>query len=313
MIALRTRTVRARIHLVVAALVSVPVLAGCGQGAEGAPAPAPPSTSTAGRPAAVDVSAELDGLEEEFDARLGVSAHDTADGRVVEHRADERFGFTSTMKAFAAAELLRQVPAEERDARVTWTRDTVEQAGYAPVTGEHVDDGLTLAELAEAAVRDSDNAAMNLVLDRIGGPAGLTAGLARLGDTTTEVVSTEPALNTIDPASTDDTSTAAALTADLTALLSTENLDADDRRLLVEWMSGNATGDPLVRAGAPEGWVVADKSGGAGPIRNDLALVTPPDRAPIVITVLSEKDDPAAEYDDELVARAAEVVLTALD
>ncbi|NKR26029.1 hypothetical protein GS504_08085 [Rhodococcus hoagii] len=53
-------------------------------------------------------------------------------------------------------------------------------------------------------------------------------------------------------------------------------------------MSGNATGAPLVRAGAPDGCSVADKSGGAGPIRNDIAIVTPPGRAPAFLALLAK-------------------------
>jgi beta-lactamase class A len=89
-------------------------------------------------------------------------------------------------------------------------------------------------------------------------------------------------------------------------------LSAEDRALLLDWMSGNATGDTLVRAGAPAGWSVADKSGGAGGIRNDVAVVTPPGRDAVVLSILSARNDPEADYDDALVARAAAVVLGAL-
>jgi len=57
---------------------------------------------------------------------------------------------------------------------------------------------------------------------------------------------------------------------------------------------------------------VADKSGGAGGIRNDVAVVTPPGRAPVVVTVFTTRNDPDARYDDALVARAAAIVLGAL-
>jgi len=272
-----------------------------------------PPSPTAQESASTDVSADLAALERELGARVGVSALDTGTGQTVEHRADERFGFASTIKTFAVAELLRQVPPEGRDARVTWTAQDVEAAGHAPVTAEHVDNGLTLAELAEAAMRQSDNAATNLVLDAIGGPAELTAGLAELGDTTTVVTDREPGLNDVVPGDPANTTTPAAFTATLATVLGPDVLSPEDRALLLDWMSGNATGDALVRAGAPDGWVVADKSGGAGPRRNDVAVVTPPGRDPILLTVLTEKDDPDAGYEDEVVARAAEVVLAAFE
>lgn len=313
-----TRTTGTTAALATAALVAV-VVSGCSTSPSGAAGTASPSSSASATPSAtpaVDVSADvaddLAALEAEFDARVGISVVDTETGATASHRADERFGYASSIKALAAAQLLHDVPAEQRDEVVTWTAADVEAAGYSPVTSEHVADGLTLAQLAEAAVRKSDNTALNIVLDRVGGPAGLDQGLEDIGDTTTEVVNREPDLNTIEPGSSDDTSTPAAFTADLGALLDSRWLDAPDRALLLDWMSGNATGDTLIRAGAPDGWDVADKSGGAGGIRNDVAVVTPPGRAPVVVTVFTTRNDPDARYDDALVARAAAIVLGAL-
>ncbi len=177
-----------------------------------------------------------------------------------------------------------------------WTAADVTASGHSPVTSQHVADGLTWAQLAEAAVRESDNTALNLVLDRIGGPSALQQGLGRLGDTTTQVVHDEPELNTVTPGSTADTTTAAAFAADLHVLLGgrSHGLDESDRATLLDWMGGNRTGDTLVRAGAPTGWTVADKSGGAGGIRNDVAWVTRPDGDPVVLVVLTRRNAPAS-------------------
>ena len=312
------------VRVALLAAIAGTALAGCATGAAPAPPrpvptavpapaaePAPPS-GPAPTPVAIDVSAELTALEARYSARVGVSAMDTGTGREVAFRAGERFAYVSTLKVFVAAEFLRRVPAAERDAMVTWTQGDVDAAGYSPVTGARVAEGLPLAALAEAAVRSSDNAATNLLLDRLGGPAGLDAGLEELGDTTSEVVQDEPALNRVTPGAVADTSTPLAFTANLRTLLLGDALAPADRQLLTEWMSGNATGDALVRAGAPEGWAVADKSGGAGGIRNDVAVVTPPGRDPILVTVFTERTDEGAAYEDRLVAETAAVVLAAL-
>lgn len=77
-------------------------------------------------------------------------------------------------------------------------------------------------------------------------------------------------------------------------------------------MKGNATGDKLIRAGVPTDWVVADKSGaGSYGTRNDVAIVWPPNRSPIIIAILSSKDEKEATYDNQLIAEAAEVVVNA--
>jgi beta-lactamase class A len=64
----------------------------------------------------------------------------------------------------------------------------------------------------------------------------------------------------------------------------------------------------------PDGWVVGDKSGSGGyGARNDIAVVWPPHRAPIVLAVMSTRDTADATYDNALIARAARTVVTALN
>ncbi|MEO9322313.1 class A beta-lactamase [Nocardioides sp. C4-1] len=298
-------------------LLVLPVLLGCAAEPSpdtpppSSPGPTSPSGSAGSAPPAspADVAARLRALEREFAARVGVSVVDTGGGPGTSYRGGARFGHASTIKAFAAAAFLRLVPEAERGEVVRWTAADLAEAGYAPVTEQHLDAGLPLERLAEAAVRESDNLAYNLVLERIGGPPVLDDELARLGDDVTEVVSFEDELNDIEPGSTADTTTADAFAGALADLVTGEHLAGADRALLLDWMSGNVTGDALIRAGAPDGWDVADKSGGAGGLRNDVAVVTPPDDEPLVVVVLTEKRDPDADYDDALVARVAEVVL----
>lgn len=297
-----------RTALTALALTGGAVLTGCASSNEAAPGAAPGPT------AADRLAEEVGRLEDRYRAQVGLRIRDTGSGAELSHRADQRFGFASTLKALAAAAMLRGTPPEERERLVTWSAADVEASGYSPVTGEHVGAGLSLLALGEAAVRQSDNTAMNLLLDYLGGPEGLRRELEGLGDEVTDVVHREPALNEIAPGSTADTSTAAALAASLERAATGDYLAEPDRELLIGWMSGNATGDTLVRAGAPEGWTVADKSGGAGALRNDLALAFPPGGgAPVVLCILTTRTDPAEEYDDALLAEAAAAAFAALE
>ncbi|HJX43195.1 MAG TPA: serine hydrolase, partial [Geodermatophilus sp.] len=82
---------------------------------------------------------------------------------------------------------------------------------------------------------------------------------------------------------------------------------------LMGWLRRNTTGGALIRAGVPGDWEVGDKTGtGAYGTRNDVAVVTPPGRAPVVLAVMSSRDEPEAGHDDALIAEAARVVATAL-
>lgn len=260
-----------------------------------------------------DITSELAAIEDKYDARVGVHAMDTSDGSFVEHRADERFGFASTIKSLAVAELLARTSPDDLDEHVTWTEEDVDKAGYAPVTKKHLGDGLPLEKVAESAIRVSDNAAANIVFDHIDGPQGLDSALEDLGDPTTEVVDVEPDLNVIDHGRTDNTTTPAAFSSDLAELLDPNHLSDEDRAVLVDWMSGNATGDPLIRAGAPEGWKVADKSGHSDALRNDVAIVFPPEQDPIVIAIMTEHNDPDSKSDAALIEDTAEAVLGAFE
>ncbi|KKB35259.1 Beta-lactamase class A [Bacillus thermotolerans] len=251
-------------------------------------------------------------LEKEFDAQIGVYAIDTGTDQTIEYRPEERFAFASTYKALAAAILLKQNSLEELEKVITYTED--ELVPYSPVTEKHVDTGMTLLELGEAAVRFSDNTAGNLLFEAVGGPQGFEQALRQIGDDVTEADRLEPDLNKFTPGDTRDTSTPRALATSLQVFAVGGLLSGDKRELFTDWLKGNATGDPLIRAGAPEGWEVGDKSGaGSYGTRNDIAVVWPPNRKPIVMAVLSRHHTEDAAYDDELIAQAAKITLNALE
>ncbi len=281
--------------------------AGASTASTSSAATGPALTSASTAPAAVAFAE----LEAGFDARLGVYALDTGTGRTVEHRADERFAHASTFKALAAAAVLDRTTPAELDAVVTYTSaDLVE---HSPVTEQRVASGMTLRELGDAAVRHSDNTAANLLLAELGGPQGLEDELRGLGDEITQPERVETDLDEAVPGDERDTSTPRALATDLGAYAVGDALEAEDREQLTAWLRGSTTGDALIRAGVPEGWEVGDKTGSGGyGTRNDIAVVWPPDREPIVLAVLSSRDEQGAEGDDALIAGATEVVVGVL-
>ncbi|WP_372512771.1 class A beta-lactamase [Bacillus salipaludis] len=250
-------------------------------------------------------------LENKYDARVGVYAIDTGTNRKVSYRSQERFAFASTYKALAAGALLQHYSIGQLDELVTYNSEDI--VPYSPITQLHIDTGMTLREVIEAAVRHSDNTAGNLLLEKLGGPEGFETALRKIGDNVTQVDRYETDLNSAVPGDTRDTSTPKALATSLKAFAVSDLLPAEKRKILTDWMRGNTTGNALIRAGAPTGWEVDDKSGaGSYGTRNDIAIVWPPNRAPIVIAVLSSRDTQNATYDNTLIAEAAKVALNAL-
>lgn len=137
--------------------------------------------------------------------------------------------------------------------------------------------------------------------------------LDRSGDRVTMSDRFETELNEAIPGDIRDTSTAKAIASNLKAFTVGNALPAEKRKILTEWMKGNATGDKLIRAGVPTDWIVGDKSGaGSYGTRNDIAIVWPPNRAPIIIAILSSKDEKEATYDNQLIAEATEVIVKSL-
>jgi beta-lactamase class A len=275
-----------------------------------APEAAPPPSSS---PPAATVAPQPDfaKLEAQFGARLGVYAVDTGNGREVRHHADDRFGYASTHKAFSAGAVLQRTSLPGLGKVLRYTRADLQE--NSPVTGKHVDTGISLRDAMDAALRYSDNTAANLLFRELGGPAGLGAALHGIGDTTTHVDRTEPGLNDLAPGDVRDTSTPRAMAASLRAFTLGPALPPEKRTVLTDMMRANTTGGTLIRAGAPAGWAVADKSGTASyATRNDIAVLWPPGRAPVVLVVLSDRETADAKDDDRLIAAAAGLALDGL-
>ncbi|MEV5303429.1 class A beta-lactamase [Amycolatopsis methanolica] len=292
--AMLVRTLRAVVVLLVFGLVGA-----CAT----EPPPPPPAASTAAPAPRVDFA----DLEARFDARLGVYAIDTGTGREIAHRADERFNYASAIKSLLAGAVLRR--NVDLDKVVAYTDADVQP--NSPVTKDRR--SVTVREAAEAALLQSDNTAANLLFAEVGGPAGLAAVLRDIGDTTTHPDRLEVELNSAIPGDVRDTSTPRAMAGSLRAFLLGEALPADKRDLLAGIMRRNKTGTELIRAGVPSEWPVADKTGtGDYGTRNDIGVIWPPGRTPIVLALMSSRATADASYDNKLLAEATSRVMNAL-
>jgi beta-lactamase class A len=259
-----------------------------------------------------DLGATFARIEGESGGRLGVAVLDTGGGARTGHRADERFPMCSTFKMLLSAAVLARVDAgrERLDRRVRYhARDLIT---YSPTTQHHVADGMTIAELCEAAVTLSDNTAANLLLASIGGPAGFTAYARSLGDRVTRLDRNEPTLNESLSGDPRDTTTPAAMLDTLQKVALGTALSPGSRELLVGWLVGNRTGDARLRAGLP-GWRVGDKTGtGARGSTNDIAVAWPPQGAPLVIIAYLTATAAPSERRESALAAIGRAVAAAL-
>lgn len=258
--------------------------------AAGAAAPALGATSDA-----VD---RIRGLEARVGGRIGVSALDTGSGRRLRYRADERFAMCSTFKALAASAILHRV---DTDCETLGRRIMIRKSdpkGWSPVTEKHVGQEMTVEAICAAAVCYSDNGAGNLLIRSLGGPQGVTGYFRSLGDRVSRLDRWELELNRVGPHDVRDTTSPDAMVENLRKLALGQALSPASREKLIAWLMANTTGDDRLRAGVPKGWKVGDKTG-TGPDGggvNDIAVLWPPGRAPIVAAVYTtDSTKPGAE------------------
>jgi len=228
-------------------------------------------------------------IEAKIGGRLGVCCIDAESGRITGYREGERFPLCSTFKWLAAAALLNRVDAgqEQLDRRIVFAKSDLLE--WAPVTKHHVGgEGMSLGELCEAAITESDNTAANLILREIGGIPQWNAYVRGIGDTLTRLDRGEPELNEALPDDVRDTTTPAAMAVDLRRLLLEDKLSAASRTQLTQWMLATKTSDQRLRAGLKNGWRLADKTGTGNAstgTASDVGVYWTPEGKPIIVTV----------------------------
>ncbi|MFF8913199.1 class A beta-lactamase [Streptomyces sp. NPDC015032] len=264
-----------------------------------------------------ETARKLQDLERDHAARLGVFGWNTVTGKVVLHREDERFPMCSVFKTLAVGAVLRDLDHDGSflSKVIHYTEQDIERAGGAPVTGlcENLARGMTVEALCGAAISQSDNAAANLLLEELGGPASVTRFCRSIGDTVTRLDRWEPELNSAEPQRPTDTTSPRAIGRTYARLALGHALEAGDRKRLTGWLLANTTGGKRLRAGLPEDWTIGDKTGtGRYGTTNDVGIAWPSGRGPIVLAVLSTQHAEDAPMDDLLIAEAAAILAPAL-
>jgi beta-lactamase class A len=259
-------------------------------------------------------SERLTQLERRHGGRLGVAVLDTGTGRRMAHRADERFPMCSTFKFLAAACVLARVDHKEEslERRVVFAPSDL--VTYSPATEKRAGgEGMTVAELCEAAMTLSDNTAGNLLLASFGGPAGLTAFARSIGDSMSRLDRIETALNEAIPGDLRDTTTPVSMLHNLNKLVLEPTLSEASRNQLIAWLVGNKTGNTRLRAGFPGAWRIGDKTGaGDNGTTNDIAVIWPANRAPVLVTAYLTGSPKSADDRNAVIAEVGRIVTAGL-
>ena len=255
------------------------------------------------------VQEKLAALETSFGGRIGVSAINTTNNQSIQYRANERFPIQSTFKLMVVADILKKSAIDNNLLQQKMAYTKKDLVFWSPITEKRLGDSMTISELSAAAMMYSDNTATNLLVKKLGGPKSVTAFAHSIGDTMFRVDGWEPELNS-DRSKLNDTSTPAAMVKSLQRLALGNILAPEQRNQLVAWMKGNTTGDARIRAGVPNGWLVADKTGaGDYGISNDIAIIWPPKSDPIVLAIYSVQNKKDAIRHDDVVASVTRMLI----
>jgi len=278
-----------------------------------------------------DVSQKLEKLSQGLVGRIGVAAQEIGSGESITVNGDDTFVMASTYKVAIAVTALRQV--DEGKLKLTDLIDCpVEKMvpGPNPLVMNFLHPGikLSVANLIEPMIVESDNSATDFLLEAVGGPAAVTKMLRDIGITDFRVdrdvseilrdfygledrayVSVATAAYAKDPTlilrqsdrnldyekDPRDQTTPKAMLQLLLAIDSGKALSETSREFLLGVMSRTRTGGGRLKGLLPKGTPVAHKTGTLGGVANDVGYVTLPDGRRFAIAVFTKSSTTSEE------------------
>ncbi len=253
------------------------------------------------------------GLENKHGGVLSVYAVNMNNDDVVFYKDEIRLPFCSTVKFMLVASLLKKSENEPSllNKKILISKERVNKSGYAPVTKKFIDSYVSLKELAEAAITQSDNAAANIIIEEVGGISKVNEFAQTIGNAKFSLDRIAPQLNSAIPGDLRDTATTKFMTNAMAKIVFGNILQEYQRNLLKGWMINNKTGDNRIRAAAIQGSVIGDKTGGgAYGVTNDIGFILPKQcEKPIILSIFYRQSERNATPKDEVIKQATEIIL----
>ena len=218
--------------------------------------------------------------------RIGVAAMDLDGGGQIFVNGDMPFPMASTAKVAVAATFLEQVEkgAHRLDQQFPMMLRVRETGAFSPEAPLRAGTVMSAQSLMELMITRSHNEATDGLINAVGGYENVNRWLNRNGIAGQRLDHTMATLvrddGKVDPARVIDTrtsSTPRAMIALLAAIDRGGVLSPESRAVLLDTMTRTSTGKTRIRAGLPEGTLVAHKTGTLWGVTDDVGIVRLPD------------------------------------
>lgn len=224
--------------------------------------------------------------------RIGVAAMDLDGGGQILVNGDMPFPMASTAKIAVAATYLSQVEQGRLRLDQQWPMMVPVAGSKGPVATVRAGQVLTAQGLMELSITRSNNEATDGLIAAVGGVQAVNNWLTKTGIVGQRLDHTMATLvrddGKVDPVRTIDTRTAStprAMLALLTAIDRGNALSPESRAVLLDTMTRTSTGRNRIRAGLPEGTLVAHKTGTLAGVTDDVGIVRLPDGRHLAMVV----------------------------
>jgi beta-lactamase class A len=261
---------------------------------------------------------QIEQISRAAQGRVGVAVTVLETGESVALNPNQQFPMQSVYKLPIGMAVLNKVDRKElkleQKVRVQ-TSDFVTARQHSPIRDNHPQGvELSVAELLQFMVSESDGTACDVLLGLVGGTEFVTKYLRDLGVNGVVVANTEKELGQDESVQYRNWATPEGMVVLLRALHEGRGLSEPSREVLLQLMTQTPTGLRRIKGLLPAGTVVAHKTGTSRTVNgltratNDVGLVTLPNGRHLAIAVFvsdSKADDSTREEVIAKVARAA--------
>ncbi len=298
---------------------------------------------------------DLKALSAESDGKVGVCVLDSLNNEPICSHGNEPFPMQSVMKMIVSAVAMERIDQQKLklDTIITIKPEQISPGPqeFAEIVRKKGQYPATVEELIRRSIVDSDSTSIDVLLDHIGGIAGVQeflkqkkmegiridrnerdlqsefsgltwqapyaeAGKFEAAMEAAPLARRELALEAYlkDPR---DTSTPAAMVKFLKALASGQLLSPASTQKLLSIMEQTVTGPDRLRAGLPKSWKIAHKTGtsytvnGRAATTNDVGVLTAPDGSTLAIAVFIADSRRKNSERAGIIAKAARIVTSA--